>query len=118
MRPVEVLQSIGAVCYVIAIVMVATRRRIVRNLERAHAFDENTAIVVDTSRPWRGFMRKRLEADGVLRAVADGRYWLDREAWQHRRAARRRRGLTIAACIFLIGGLIVAVIILLERVQP
>ena len=94
----------------LGMLLLATRRRLVRKLQRAQAYDDASAVVLAGRFPLQRWWQSRLEAEGVLKTVHGGRYWLDRSAWQRYRAVRRRRGLTIVAC----AALAVAVVLVLR----
>ena len=105
MRPVEVVQTIGFVLWFLVMMMVAIRKRFLRTLERADAFDNQSAIELPTAKPWKRFVRDRLVGSGAIGETADGRYWLDRDRAAVLHRIRRRRGLTAVAIIFALGGL-------------
>ena len=98
MSRLELVQALGGVLWVVAIVLLASRRRFVRRLRDAGAVDAATAQTVAAGR-LAGFWRRRLSADGVLRTADGERFWLDADAWAAHQRARRRRGLTIAAAL-------------------
>ena len=93
----------------VAVVLMATRRRLIRKLQTAQAHDERSAVTLPASRRLEAWWQSRLKAAGVLGLTADGRWWLDRPAWQRYQAARRARGLTILACGLLAGAIVLAV---------
>jgi len=93
----------------LGMLLLATRRRLVRKLQRAQAYDDASAVVLAGWFPLQRWWQSRLEAEGVLKTVHGGRYWLDRLAWQHYRAIRRRRALTVFVCLML-GAAIVALL--------
>ena len=56
--------------------------------------------------PLTRWWRKRLRTSGVLRALPDGREWLDAELWRSYRRARKRRAVAVA--LVLVSSLLVA----------
>jgi len=77
----------------------ARGRRLLRTLRRAHAFDAASAMTMERPSGLTGFWQSRFASEGILQTTADGRWWIDLEGWRKHRAARRRRGLTIVACM-------------------
>lgn len=101
----DALQALAPVLWAAALVLVLSRKRLVRNLTRAGAVDAASAQPVSGRGPI-GFWRRRLSAAGVLRSAGDDRFWLDVPAWDAYWRVRRRRGLTVgitlAAALLLV----------------
>jgi hypothetical protein len=91
----ELVRAFSYPLLVLGMLVLATRRHLVRKLQRAQAYDDLSAVALTGWFPWQRWWQSRLEAVGVLKVAHGGRYWLDRSAWQHYRAIRRRRALTI-----------------------
>lgn len=96
MRLVDFLQPVFMIA---AVALLVTRRRVVRRFEKAEAYDEASTLAFPRPLPLQRWWLSRLKTEGVLKVTSDALYWMDRTAWQHHRAVRRRRGLTIVACI-------------------
>jgi len=97
----EVVRAISLPFALAGVLLVATRRRLVRKLQKAQAYDDRSAVALPASFPLQAWWQSRLKVAGVLKVTGSGRCWLDRAAWQQYRAVRRRRGLTIVACAAL-----------------
>jgi len=93
----ELLRAATTLLGGVAFAFLATRRRLVRRLEKANAHDDASATELATPRAFQRWWRSRLESAGVLRAAGGGRYWLDAPAWKRYRDTRRRRALMILA---------------------
>ena len=112
MSNLELVRVLSFPLLFLAILLLATRRRLVRKLQRAQAYDHLSAVALTGSFPWQRWWQSRLKAVGVLKVAHGGRYWLDRSAWQHYRAIRRRRGLAM-----LVGMALGAAIVFVLRSQ-
>jgi len=100
-RNVEIVQGLSPVLSLVAVALLATRRRLIERLRGSGATGPASATSLSgASAPARWWTRRLLGA-GVIGASADGRYWLIEEQWQRYRAARRRRALTIVACLLI-----------------
>jgi hypothetical protein len=88
-------------------VSMAVQRRLVRHYERNSAFGPDRAVAAPASqRPLTRWWGKRLRTAGVLRALPDGREWLDAGLWASYRRARRRRALAVV--LLLVSSLLVS----------
>jgi len=107
MRLVDLVGSVAPVLGVLVGASMAVQRRLVRHYERSAAFGPDSAVAAPASpMPLTRWWRARLHAAGVLRALPDGREWLDAELWTSYRRARRRRALAVV--LLLVSSLLVA----------
>ena len=106
MRPVEIVQIVGLVVWFCVMMLVSIRKRTERSLHRAGAFDEPSAIALETVKPWKRWVRARMKESGVIVETADGRFWLDRAKAAEQLKVRRRRGLTAVAIVVVLGALL------------
>ena len=106
----KLVDLLRAIALLIALLLLATRRRMFRTFQRAEAYDEASAIALPGLWPVQRWWQSRLKNAGVLRGTADERYWMDRAAWQRYRAVRRRRGLTILACLVTVVAIVFIVL--------
>src|SRR5262245_19200527 len=107
MRLVDLVGSVAPVLGVLAGVTMAVQRRLVRHYERSAAFGPESAVPAPASqRLLTRWWRTRLRTAGVLRALPDGREWLDAELWTSYRRARKRRA--VAVVLLLVLSLLVA----------
>jgi len=109
MSILELIRAASPLLLVVAALFLASRRRFVRRLEKAQAYDDASAVAFPGSFPLQGWWQSRFQTAGVLKIADGGRYWLDRPAWQHYRAVRRRRGLTVLVCVVL--GIAIALVL-------
>ncbi len=85
-----------------AAVMAKARRDVVSHFMAANAVSAESAVTYDPGRRIRQRQFERLCDAGVLRAVGDGRYWIDAPRYdQWSRSRRRRVILTIAALLVI-----------------
>jgi hypothetical protein len=105
MRTVDVVRVLAPLLMIGTSVLLASRRRVVRTFDRANADAPERAVAPASRRPMDGWWLRRLERAGVLVPAAAGAYWLRRQVWADYRAARRRRGLAIAAALVALGSL-------------
>ena len=101
MRLVDIIRMAAMPLMFVGVLLQATRRRLIRTLQKAQAYDDRSAVALPNARRLQTWWRSRLEADGVLEMTSDGRYWIDRSTLQRHQASRRRRGLKIVACVLL-----------------
>jgi hypothetical protein len=102
MRLVDLVGSAAAIVGVLVGAVMAVRQRLVRHYERRSAFGPDSAVAVPESRlPLTRWWRQRLRAAQVLRALADGREWLDVERWAGHRRAHRRRALVVVLLLVM-----------------
>ncbi len=107
MRLVDLVGSAAPVLGVMVGASMAMQRRLVRHYERSAAFGPDSAVAAPASQmPLTRWWRTRLRAAGVLRALPDGREWLDAELWAGYRRARKRRA--VAVVLLLVSSLLVA----------
>ena len=100
MRLVDLVGSAAPVVGVLVGGLMAVGRRLVRHYEKRAAFGPESAIARPASRlPFAAWWRRRLRAAQVLRALPDGREWLDAERWASYRRARRRRALVVVSLL-------------------
>ena len=100
MRAVDVLRPFGPLLMTGAVILLASRRRVVRHFESGRAFDATSAIESPASRmPLIAWWGSRLERAGVLRRAPDGRRWLDQSAWRRYRLIRKRRALVVVCTL-------------------
>jgi hypothetical protein len=90
-------------------VLLASRRRVIREFERRGATNPSAAVRIPPSSFIGAWWLERLERAGVLRTSADGGRWLDQTAWGRYRAVRRRRALVIIAVLFVVIAIAVAI---------
>ena len=103
MRLVDAVRLLAPLLGVCVGGMMAMRRKLVRHYEARGAFGPETATSPPT--PLRAPMRwwrTRLLDSGELRALADGREWLDRETWARHGRARRARALSVVSVLVLL----------------
>ena len=82
--------------------LMAVRRRLVRHYEKRSAFGPESAVAAPVSRlPLARWWSQRLRAARVLRALPDGREWLDRGRWDGYRRAGRRRALRVVLLLVM-----------------
>lgn len=105
MRMVDAARVLAPILMIGVSVLLASRRWVVRTLERAGADAPERAVAPAARRPMDRWWLRRLERAGVLVPAAAGAYWLQRQAWADYRAARRRRGLAVASAIVALGAL-------------
>jgi hypothetical protein len=103
MRPVDVLRLVAPIVGACVGVWMAMRRKLVRHYQSRGAVTEEKAVLPPGSlgAPMR-WWRTRLLASGELRALADGREWLDQETWARHGRARRARALGVAAVLVVL----------------
>jgi len=107
MRLVDIVGSVAPVLGVIIGATMAVQRRLVRHYQRSAAFGPDSAVPAPASpMPLTRWWRTHLRAAGVLRALPDGREWLDAELWTSYRRARKRRA--VAVVLILVSSLLVA----------
>jgi len=107
MRLVDLVGSAAPVLGVIVGASMAVQRRLVRHYERSAAFGRDSAVAAPASQgPLTRWWRARLRTAGVVRALPDGREWLDAELWASYRRSRRRRALAVV--LLLVSSLLVA----------
>jgi hypothetical protein len=93
------LKTLAPLFSLIAVVLLATRRRVIRAFEKQRAFGPDRAVPAP-SRSWPGrWWIRRLAGAGVLQATEEGRYWIDADRLVAHEAARRRRALLIVATV-------------------
>lgn len=80
---------------VAVIALLASRRRLIRQFERADAYGASAAIPLARSSPLHALWLSRLGRARVICSETPERYWLDRNAWLQYRDSRRRRGIVI-----------------------
>jgi len=103
MRTVEVLGMFAPVLSAGSILLLATRRRLIRTFEQAGATSARQAIHVKPRRPLGPFWLHKLQRHGVVVATPAGTYWLNQDAWHTYQAIRRRRGLLVVAVVLVLG---------------
>ena len=86
----------------LAMALLLTRRRLVRPLHTAAAFDAGTARVLSLRSPLARWWHDRMVRAGVIRTTPTGASWLDREAWARYRAVRRRR-VAVVLVVLIVG---------------
>jgi hypothetical protein len=101
MRTVELLRVLSPVFMIVAIALLATRRRLIRSFELVEATSPGSAIAVSPGSPIGRWWVSRLTRLGVLQANPDGTIWLDGVAWAAYRSTRRRRAVTVIIVILL-----------------
>ena len=92
----DVLRTVGPFAGLIAAVLLATRRRVVRQFQSRRAVTPAAAITFQPSSALRRFWVRKLLRSGELKRT-DERYWLDEEVWAKHRRRRMTSALTIAA---------------------
>jgi hypothetical protein len=103
----ETLQVLGALAMIAGVPLAASRRRLGRELERAHAFGPESAVPLAPRFPPARVALRRLLARGVVvKAEAGGRYYMDLAKWAADRRGRRRRALALVT--ILLAALLVA----------
>jgi hypothetical protein len=80
---------------VAVIALLASRRRLIRQFDRADAYTASGAIPLVRSSALHALWLSRLGRAQVIRSEIPDRYWLDRAAWLQYRDTRRRRGIVI-----------------------
>ena len=99
MRLVDFLRSLAPLLMAPGIILLASRKRVVRHFESGRAFDATSAIAPPASRfPLIRWWVGRFERAGVLHRTSDDRRWLDQDAWRHYHNVRRRRALILVGC--------------------
>jgi hypothetical protein len=89
--------GIGALGPLVAAAIVGTDRRILHQLRQAQAVEPERATAIVVRSPLVRWRLSRLTTVGVVRALVDGRYYLDEAGWQEYRRQRRRRALSVMA---------------------
>ena len=105
MRTVDAARLLAPIAMIGVSVLLASRRRVVRTFERANADAPERAIAAGPPRRMDGWWLRRLERAGVLAAAPGGTYWIRWQAWADYGAARRRRGIALAAAVIALGAL-------------
>ena len=94
---------------IMAAVILATDRRIVRRLRSAGAINAAHAIAFEPSGPVARARFRRMLSAGAVRETGTNRCYLDEHGFQAWRAVRRKRALVILAImVVLVAGLMVA----------
>lgn len=81
-----------------ALIITAERRLVERLVER-RAFSSSTAVPLSTDSFMAERRLKALLAAGVVKEERPGQYWVDRGAWEARRALRFRKMLAVLAMV-------------------
>lgn len=89
------LRILAPLLNVLAVVLIAQRRRMVRSLIDAGADTPGRAIPLQASGV-AGWWLRRLSAAGVIQRTSDGRHWLDALALGRYRRARLLRVAIVA----------------------
>jgi len=89
---------------VIAAAIVATDRRIHRQLESAGATTAERAIVFTTGSPLIRWRLRRLSRAGAVQVEAGGRHYLDPVGWRQYRRQRRVRALSVLGVVLMAVG--------------
>ncbi len=100
MRLVDVLRLVAPILGVCVGGLMVVRRKLVRRYQSRGALTAATAVAPPASlrAPMR-WWRARLLASGELRALADGREWLDAEVWARHGRTRRARALLVVTIL-------------------
>lgn len=102
----DLLNSAAPLVSLAAVVLLASRQRVVRVFLSRQAVAPPAAIPFDPSSALRRLWLRKFLRAGVLKRTG-GRYWLDEPAWQQYRENRRRRALAIAAIALVVAAAIV-----------
>lgn len=97
----NLLTTIAPLLTLTAALLLATRRRVVREFQNRRAVNAQTAIPFAPSSPLKAWWLERLRNAGVLRPEAGGRFWLDESSWMRYQATRRRRAMMAVAIVVL-----------------
>ena len=95
----EPLQFFAPAVAALAAAIVATDRRLVRELRRVNAVSPESAVRLNYLRPLRQWRLSRLASAAVVRFTAGGNTYLDESAWQRYRRRRRIRVLLAIAFV-------------------
>jgi hypothetical protein len=98
----SLLEAAGPVLMALAMALVLTRRKLVRQFTEAAAVSSHRAMALSATNPLTRFWLARLQRSGVLRATSGGRLWLDQPAWDAHRQSRRRRALTVLGAVLVL----------------
>ena len=93
------LRSLLPLFNVAALILVATRRRLLRTLRNSGADSEGRAIAME-SHGLKGWWLRRLAGDEVVKSTASGLYWLDQQEYsRYRRVRLMRAGVVLAIVV-------------------
>jgi hypothetical protein len=90
---------------IIAAMVSRARRRIANYFYVQHAISVEDAVAYMPQSPIERRQFERMQARGVVRAAAPGRYWLDVDAYQAEAEARRRVlvPIVVVLCVIIAG---------------
>jgi Mn-dependent DtxR family transcriptional regulator len=103
MRTVEVVGTLAPLLSAGSVLLLATRRRLIRTFEQAEATSASRAIHIQPRRPLGPWWLHKLQRHGVVIATPAGTYWLNQDGWRAYHAIRRRRGLLVVAVVLVLG---------------
>jgi len=103
---------VGQFPTVMAALILATDRKIVRRLRAAGAIDAGHAIAFHPPGPVGPARLRRMISAGAVREAAGHRYYLDETGFQAWRSSRRKRGLIVVGimlaviAMLIVGGVV------------
>ena len=103
MRAVDVVASLAPIAGACFGALAAVQHRLIRHYESRAAVGPDSATAPPLARlaPTR-WWKSRLMAQQVLRALPDGREWLDEARWASYRRERRRRAFVVVSSLLVL----------------
>ena len=101
------LSGLGALPALVAALLVATDKRIVRRLRTANATTAERAVRFEPPRPLGPIRLRRMVNAGAVGA-SGGRYFLDENGYAAWRRARRTRAVVVVSLLIVVGGVLAA----------
>ena len=96
------LRALSVILLVLAIALIASRRRLIRVLEREGADSPQDAVRPPSTRLLTRLWTARLAKAGVIRRTGENRIWVDRVAWRKYRQTRQQRLLMAVTILGLV----------------
>jgi hypothetical protein len=98
------LRALSIVPIVIAANVRREERRLVDWFRARGAFDQERAVTVNAGGAIGGFVRRRLEGAGVIRAAGNG-FYFDEDSYAGFRTRRRKRAFVVATLVVITVGI-------------
>jgi hypothetical protein len=98
----EILRLLSAVVPLLALILLATERRMIRRLRNGGAVSAATAIPLNARSVFARFRLARLRSAGAVVTASADRFFLDADAYARYRRWRRKRALAVIAILLLL----------------
>jgi hypothetical protein len=98
----EILQAVSTIVSLLAFILIATERRLVRRLRDGGAVSAATAIPLAARSVFARFRLSRLQSGGAVLTAGADRFFLDPTGYARYRRSRRKRALAVVAILALV----------------